>query len=104
MNPFRDLPHPAQRLEPVKKMLLQKLMDVIVAVEPFTTLLKMLDPVETCVLDLRRKPFIYSTALYTSQEHTWSAQATDILLKRGHELYTAIGQRPMPLLLVHPQL
>jgi hypothetical protein len=27
MNPFRDLPHPAQRLKPVKEMLLQKLMD-----------------------------------------------------------------------------
>ena len=83
MNPFRYLPYPAQRLKPVKKMLLQKLMDLIIVVELFTTLLKMPDPVKTCVLDLRRKPFIHSTALHISHEHNWSAQATDILLKRS---------------------
>ena len=105
MNPFRDLPHPAQRLKPVKKMLLQKLIDLIVVVELFTTLLKMLDPVETCVLDPRRKPFMHSTALHISHENTWSAQVTDILLKRGrHELYAGIGQRPVPLFLIYPQL
>jgi hypothetical protein len=70
MNPFRDLPHPAQRLKPVKKIFLQKLMDLIVIVELFTTLLKMLDPVETYVLELRKKSFIHSTALHISHEYT----------------------------------
>ena len=57
-------------------MLLEEGVDVVtIIIKANTALLEMLDPVETCILGLRRKPFIYSTALYISHEHTWSAQA-----------------------------
>jgi hypothetical protein len=54
MNPFRSLPHPAKSLKPVKEMYLEELMDLVVVAKQSTTttLLKMLNPVEACILDL----------------------------------------------------
>jgi hypothetical protein len=52
MNPFRSLPDPAKGLKPVKEMYLEELMDLVVVIKLSTTLLKMLNPVETRVLNL----------------------------------------------------
>jgi hypothetical protein len=52
MNPFRSLPHLAKSLKPVKEMYLEELMDVVVVTKLSTTLLEMLNLVETCVLKL----------------------------------------------------
>jgi hypothetical protein len=45
----------------VKKMYLEELMDMVVVVKLSTALLKMLNPVETCVPDLKRKMLLYPT-------------------------------------------
>ena len=52
MNPFRNLPHPSKGLKPVKEMLLQELMYLIVVAKLCAALLEMLNPVEACVPDL----------------------------------------------------
>ena len=92
MNSFRDLPNPPKGLKPVKKMLLQELMYLVVIVKLSITLLEMLNPVETCVPDVWRKTLLYATTLYVSDKCTRSFLSADILLKRcGHKLYTAIG-------------
>jgi hypothetical protein len=76
----------------MKQMHLQELMNLVVVVEFVTTLLKMLDPVETCILNLRREVLFYSTALHVSDEYTGSAHDTDVLFEScGHKPYTAIG-------------
>jgi hypothetical protein len=63
----------------MEQMNLQELMDLVVVVELFITLLKMLDPVETCILNLRRNALLHSTARYIINECTRSVDATDIL-------------------------
>jgi len=85
----------------MEQMNLQELMDLVIVMELFTTLLKMLDPVETCILNLRRNALLHSTAHYIINERTRGVDAIDILLEVRHTLYTAIGQREMRLLLIH---
>jgi len=72
MNPFRDLPHPAQCLKPVKEMLPQEHMDLVIIPKLSTTLPKMLDPVQACILNLRRKTLLHSIALYVNYKHAGS--------------------------------
>jgi hypothetical protein len=92
MNPFRSLPYPAKGFKPVKEMYLEELMDLVVVVKQSTTLLKMLNPVEACILDLWRKTLLYSTILYVSHKRTRSLLSANILLERGrHKSYTALS-------------
>ena len=51
---------------------MKKAVDLVVVMELRTTLLKMLDPVEACILNLRRKTFLYATAVNFTREGTWS--------------------------------
>jgi hypothetical protein len=83
MDPFRNLLHPTKSLKPMKKMLLQELMYFVGVVKLSTALVKMLNPVETCVLKLRWKTALDSTALGVGYKHTRSFQATDVLLQRS---------------------
>jgi hypothetical protein len=77
---------------------------LVIVIKLSTTLLKMLNPVEICILNLWRKALLHLTALYISRKNPRGAQATDVLLERvGHELYTAIGYCLMRLLLVYPE-
>jgi hypothetical protein len=71
MNPFRNLPHPPKSFKPVKKILLQELIYLVV-VKLSAALLKMLDLVETCILDLERKTALNSIAIYIGYERTRS--------------------------------
>ena len=67
-------------------------MDSVVITKPGTTLLKMLDPVETCILNLRRKTLLHLTVLDISHKCTGSVQVTDILLERvRHKPYAVDG-------------
>jgi len=70
MNPFGDPPHPAQRLEPVKEILLQELIYLVIVLKLSTALLKMLNPVETGILNLRRKTSLYLAAFNVSHERS----------------------------------
>lgn len=72
MNSFRNLPHPPEGLEPVKKMLLQELMRLAIVAKLTAALLKVLDPVETCVLDFRRKASLNLTSLNVDYKHAGS--------------------------------
>jgi hypothetical protein len=72
MNPFRHLPHPPKSLKPVKEMLLQELMHLVVVVKLSTAFLNMLDPVETCISDIRRETALNSTALDVGYTYTRS--------------------------------
>jgi hypothetical protein len=56
----------------VKKVLLQKLMYLAVIVKLSTTLLEMQNPIERCILDLKRKTILYSTAVDMAYKHTRS--------------------------------
>jgi hypothetical protein len=47
-------------------------MDLIVVMNLGTAFLKMLDPVETCILNFWRKAFFNSTALHLCYQHTRS--------------------------------
>lgn len=58
MDPFRNLLHPTKSLEPMKEMLLQELMHLVVVAKLSTALMKMLNLVETCILNLRGKTAI----------------------------------------------
>jgi hypothetical protein len=49
-------------------MYLEELIDVVLVAKLCTALLKMLNPVETRVLDLWRKTLLYSTTLYVSHK------------------------------------
>ena len=51
----------------MKEMLLYELMYFVIIVELGTTLLEMLDPIEACVLNLRRKVLFHSTAFKVSR-------------------------------------
>jgi len=51
-------------------MSLQELIDLVVVVELNATLPKMLDPVETRILNFRRKTLFHLSALYLVYEHT----------------------------------
>ncbi len=50
VNPFRNLSHPSKSFKPVKEMILQELMYLIIIIELSIALLKMFDPVETGIL------------------------------------------------------
>jgi hypothetical protein len=67
----------------VKEMYLEELMDLVVIVKLSVTLLEMLNPVKTCILNFRRKNTLNSTALAIAYKHTGSVQATDVLLQRS---------------------
>jgi hypothetical protein len=86
-------------------MCLQELMDLIVIMKLIIALLKMLDPVEAGILNLRRKAFLYSDAFDISDEYTGTALIADILLEScGYQTYASIGHCPMRLLLVHLEI
>ena len=53
MNSFREHFHPPKCLKPMEKMVLQELMYLAVIIKLSFTLLKMANPVETRVLDLK---------------------------------------------------
>ena len=90
MYPFRDLLYPPKSLNPVKEMLLQELVYLVVIVKLSVAFLKMLDPVETCVLNLGWKTPPDSTTFDISYEPVQLLYATDILLEGiRHELDTA---------------
>jgi hypothetical protein len=46
-------------------------------------LLEMLNPVETCILNLRRKTVLNLTTLDIGYKRTGCVQATDVLLQRS---------------------
>ena len=58
--------------QPVKKVLLQKLMYLAMIVKLGTTLLEMQNPIERCILDLKRKTILYSIAVDMVYKHTRS--------------------------------
>ena len=92
MNPFGNLSHPPKSLKPVEEMLPQELMHLIVILKPSTALLDVIDPVETSILNLRRKALHHSTALYLSSKVPRRVHATDVLFEGcRHEPYTAVG-------------
>jgi hypothetical protein len=62
---------------------LEELMDVVVVVELSATILKMLNPVETCVTDLRRKTLLYLTFLNTSNTCTRESNTAYISFERS---------------------
>lgn len=55
-------------------------MNLIIVMKLITAILQVLDPVETCILNLWRKVLLYST-LHISCDCTWIDHATDILLE-----------------------
>jgi len=56
-------------------------MDIIVVVKLSVALLKMLNPVETRILDLWRNALSHSTTVNISHKHTRVTQVADILLE-----------------------
>jgi hypothetical protein len=75
----------------MKRMLSEEPMDSTAVIVLDTAPLKMLDPVEACILKLWRKTSPYSIAIYVSSESAISVQATNISLERGgHEPHTII--------------
>jgi len=55
-------------------------MHFVVIIELSTALLKILDLVETCISNLRRKTTLNLIALDVGYKYTGSVQATDVLL------------------------
>ena len=53
----------------MKRMLSEEPMNLMVIIELDTAPLKMLDPVEACILKLWRKTLPYSIAVYVSSEN-----------------------------------
>jgi hypothetical protein len=67
----------------VKEVYLEELMDLVVVVKLSTALLKMLNPVETGILDLWRKTLLSSTTPYVSYKCTKSLLSANISLERA---------------------
>ena len=67
----------------MKDMYLKELIDVVVIVKLSITLLEMLNLVETCILNLRRKALLHLTAVNIGHKDSGSARVTDILLERA---------------------
>jgi hypothetical protein len=67
-------------------------MDLAIVIDISITLLKMLHPVKTYILNLWRKVLLYLAILDVYYKYTESVRSTDILLKScRHQPYTAIG-------------
>ena len=81
IDAFRDLPHPPKSLQPVKKMLLQEMMHLVAVQKLSIALLKMLNPVEACILKVWRKIMLYSTIVHLSYEHTGRVYSADVALE-----------------------
>jgi hypothetical protein len=97
--------HQAESFEPVEKVLLEKGVELVIVIKLRTTPLKMLDPVETCILSLWRKTFLNSTAVDLAREGTWSVQTTDISFETcAHKLQAVPGQCCMCHLLIYPEV
>ena len=74
----------------MKEVRLKELMDLAVVVLLRTTLLKMLNPVETCILNLWSQTLLYMTAFNVNHKHARATHTADILLERAaHKLYAA---------------
>ena len=58
-------------------------MDLVVVVKLSSTLLKMLDPIEACVLNLWRKILLHLTIVNIGHKNSVGAYATDVLLERA---------------------
>jgi hypothetical protein len=56
----------------VEEMYLEKLMDLVVIGKLSITFLKMLNPVEACIPNLRRKALLYSSARDISHKYAGS--------------------------------
>jgi hypothetical protein len=54
-------------LQTMKEMQLEELMDLVVVIKLSATLVEVLDPVQTCILDLQWKTLLYSNAFYISK-------------------------------------
>src|SRR6266480_5524332 len=105
MNSFRDLAHPAEGLKPVKQMLLQEFVYFVIIVKLSTTLLKMVNPVETCILEIWRETLVYLAAVHVGCKCTWRVGSAYILLQTCQQNpETAIDQRLMCLLLIHQEI
>lgn len=81
MNAFGNLPHPSKGLKPVKEMLLQELMHLVLVTKLSAAFLKMLDLVETCVLHIKRTAPVNLTALDHGHKHIWNVQVTKFLFE-----------------------
>lgn len=57
------------------------MMDFVVVMKLTTTLLRILNLVETSVLKFRRKTFLHSDPIHLLNKHTRSIQPIDVLLK-----------------------
>ncbi len=65
----------------MKEMLFEELMDFVIVAKLNITVLKMLNPVETCVPDLWRKKLLDSTTLYARHKCTGSLLSANVLLE-----------------------
>src|SRR5262249_44129230 len=79
-------------------------MNLVVIAKLSATVLEMLHPVKTGILNLRRNASLDLIFLYICCKHTGSTYTTNILLESGgHEVYTTMSQYAVRLLLVHPE-
>ena len=65
----------------MKEMLLQELVHLVIVARLGAAFLEMLDPVQTCILQLWGKATLYLDSLYVDCKHAGSARATDVLLE-----------------------
>jgi hypothetical protein len=76
----------------VEQVLPQELMYLVVITRLSTTLLKMLDPVDTCILNFWRKKLLNSAAFYVICESAGTVQATYVSLESyGHKPHASVG-------------
>jgi hypothetical protein len=70
----------------------EHLMDLVIVIQLNSAPLKMLDPVEACVSNLRRDTMLYLTAIYPSCESARSLETTDVLFESiRHKLNAVIS-------------
>jgi hypothetical protein len=81
MNTIGNLSNPPKSFEPVKEVLLQKVVHLTIIAKLSSALLNMIDPVATGVLNFGRKIPLDLTPLDIGYKRTGSIYATDILLE-----------------------
>jgi hypothetical protein len=74
----------------MKEMLLQELMHLAIVAKLSAALVKMLNPVETYILNLWREALLHSIAFYIGSEYSRRVHSMDVLFqRRRHEPYIA---------------
>ena len=88
MHTLGKNPNEAERLQPVKEMFSQKIMNFAVVARYGVTLLEVMSPIAARMLDLWWKELADFVFLYSACQDPWMLKIADVFLELQHEVET----------------